>query len=202
MIFNDNYDKTLWLMLHSDIKCRKMVIDFINGIPSSLFEFIVDGLTRRHDDNKLGLLKELDDGNYKYSCKVDSDTEELFISRHLIINGNFEDVFMLKILPYDVLDGARKISLGSVIYMYRNHNNPYVWECDKVDYDLRKIASKLIVSVTRDYDIGIRTKYRIIDKSIIPSEVDFKDLQKEESIKGFMRKKKKTGDVLIDGGKL
>lgn len=202
MIFDNDYDKVLWLMLYSDVKSRKIVIDFINSIPSSLFEFIIDGLKKRSDNNKLGLFKEVDEGNYKYSFKINSDTGELFISRYLIIKGNFEDVFMLKILPYESVDRVKKTSLGSVIYMYRNHDNPYVWECDKVDYDVRNISSKLIVSVNRDYDVGIRTKYRIIDKSKIPNEVNFKNLQNKESVKEFMRKKKKTGAVLIDGGNL
>ena len=40
MIFDNDYDKALWLMLKADKKNRKMIAEFIRSIPSGLYEQI------------------------------------------------------------------------------------------------------------------------------------------------------------------
>ena len=94
MIFSDELDKSLFLIIKNDKRCRKEIIDFLQGIPKSLMKDLKNeilNIQNVYDD--IGeimypsLSKEyISKNNNIYSYKYDNDVDELLLLKRGIDN--------------------------------------------------------------------------------------------------------------------
>ena len=65
MIFNSEFDKSLWLMIKGDIKNRKKIVDFVKSIPYELILDIRDNLVEydKYKMDNIGI--DYDDREYR-----------------------------------------------------------------------------------------------------------------------------------------
>ena len=91
MIFSNNYDKILWLILKNDKINRERILEFIENIPLEFLENIKDSIREYEEyklDNCFSKKKKNFYGEYYIGCKylyhfnIDKDCDTLFVGRH------------------------------------------------------------------------------------------------------------------------
>lgn len=93
MIFSDELDKSLLIILKNDRKSRKEIIDFIQEIPDSLIKDLKNEIvfTQDIDDDEeiihpILSKKYISKNNNTYSYKYDNDVDELLLLKRGIDN--------------------------------------------------------------------------------------------------------------------
>ena len=101
MVFSDELDKSLYMILENDDNNRKLVCDFIKKIPNELYNEIMVGFDKieeyvNHDLSVFDISDDfcirgefIQDLIYKYSFIIDLLEDSLTVSREILIDDKF-----------------------------------------------------------------------------------------------------------------
>lgn len=204
MIINKTYDKSLWLMLCSDKLNRKKIVDFINSIPSELYNklrvslgFYVDkkrnfSITKNDELYKSFLSSEVrTTGDMRYWYTFDTKTGALNFGESIICDGEEYNTFCMTIYPLndDMLNDKKEYNdclVGEITNSYLdNYENEIVYF-----HLIRFSFCDIIVSSSRDkYN---KNKYRLIDMDNMPNNYTLSNLNNECNVKKLIRGKQKN----------
>lgn len=131
MIFNDNYDKSLFKIINSDKDNRERLLGFISNIPRDFLKVIQGELEK---DN-IFRYEYLGSDKNIYTCNK-GDDNILYISKLSNKNGFYFTDILLELKVYNMLDESKY--LGTVKYDYKNDNGMFSLECSEFNYYLDK----------------------------------------------------------------
>jgi len=127
MIFNSEFDKSLWLMIKGDIRNRKKIVDFIKSIPDELILSIRDSLVEYDKYKKENEGISYDDREYicfnkqiynkvgeLYSFNIDIRKDMLSITKSIYVMGAYYKNFSIELVNMD-----RNIDLSKIIEIGR-----------------------------------------------------------------------------------
>ena len=181
MIFSEELDKSLSLILESDKKNRDKIKYFIENIPASLFQQIYDKLEeyREYERGNLDIF-DLDDlclhgecnyydKRFKYSFVIDLVSNSLSINKSMLINGDYKDNTELTLYMgsrYNNVDIFGRQSIGS----FTNYVT-----MSKMEYDLINTLLGLMVEYScYDYNRnseGLK-KYKRVNTNTINGKLE------------------------------
>ena len=151
MIFSEELDKSLSLILESDKKNRDKIKCFIENIPASLFQQIYDKLEeyREYESRNLDIF-DLDDlclhgecnyydNRFKYSFVIDLVSNTLSIINCMLINGDYKDNTELTLYM-----GSRYNNVDVFGRQYVGSFTNYITK-SKIEYDLINTLLGLMV---------------------------------------------------------
>ena len=181
MIFDLQYDKTLWLMMSVNKNNRKKIISFIEAIPNKLIIKIKNSLNEYKNNKFYGiknktLYGELNvDGEYLYHYHVNCLTGELTLGRSIYQYGVYFSDFEIKINM--MIDDS--YNLGEVSFDYENViGNDGVFNGNKTTYTYVLIdlfSKKIVVSSKKDL-VGSEKRFKVVNW--IPEDYSMKDVHK------------------------
>ena len=181
MIFNEELDKSLCLMLESDKKNKEHIECFINSIPSEVYQQIYDKL-REYEEYECGKLDifELDnlclygecnyyEGRFKYSFVIDMVDNSLKITKNMLISGEYKDYAELTLCM-----GSRYNDVNVFGRQYIGSYTNYVTK-NKTEYNLISTLIGLMVEYScYDYkkmSEGFK-KYKRVNLDLILMELN------------------------------
>lgn len=130
MIFDKNFDRTLWLLIKSDRRNRGKIVDFIKSIPYEFILMIQEGLVEyekyKLENNEINF----DDREYRsfnnqiyngvgelYSYNIDTKKDVLSISKSIYIMGAYYRNFNIKLKNLsDIKDEFMMDDIGNLYY--------------------------------------------------------------------------------------
>lgn len=126
MIFNKEFDKSLLLILNGDNKNKKLILNFIDSIPITLYKKMLDGFVeykkQKEIDNiymleKEEIKSEMVIDNIKYYFVIDLIFNCLIVGRSSLKNGEYNKDFELALFSdssYNKLEVFDNQFLGSI----------------------------------------------------------------------------------------
>lgn len=193
MIFNEDFDRSLWLVLASDRYNREDIAKLIYNIPNELLQSIVIQLNEYNDSSR-----EIDD-SYKVMSKLDicANGDNCFyiieMNRYEInirVNcwfSDFDEVYELTLisLSKNNLDDVNSRYIGSYTY-----DNYFLLPNDSrnVDRQYNLISNVLFGLKFSKIDIGRYSK--LISLRKMPNDIIMSDLESRKSVKKLVRKRK------------
>ena len=204
MVFNKDYDMSLWLILSGNKKTRKMVADFIRDIPEELYQKIHKSLVMYEvydsdakdiflGDSDLLYLQEnvieCEDKLYWY-C-IDMITGTLQIRKTFVIDGDLMNtikfiLYPIKKVDYENLKNSENISLGILFDTFIAIDSNDISCSYSISFDLvKKLFGRLAVD---SFDYSLYRKYvNLVNVDMLPENFDLRDL----AVNNFVRRKKK-----------
>ena len=158
MIFNNEFDKSLWFMIKGDIKNRKKIVDFIKSIPYNLILDIRENLIEydKYKMDNIGI--DYDNRVYRsfnkqiyssigelYSFSIDVRNDILSITKSIYIMGAYYKNFSIELCNIDNL--SKLNSIGKLCYPVDGVNNLM-----NINYSIGDIGltNVLVSSVNKD----------------------------------------------------
>lgn len=147
MIFNKDYDMSLWLILSGDKEKRRMMASFIKELPEELLKSVREALKEFGDIDKQVFMGDTDitrDKSYWY-C-IDKDTETLEVGRSFVVSECEIENLHFILYParkeeFEMISRDSGIMLG-IFYDYFVGRYPdgemYTIDFDLESYDLVK----------------------------------------------------------------
>ena len=126
MIFNKEFDKPLWLILNGDNINKELILDFIDSIPASLYQQLLDAFLVYKEQMELDDIYILDReditgdfsvDNMKYYFIIDMIFNCLIVGRESLYNGEYVKDFELCLFSdslYNRLEVINNQYLGSI----------------------------------------------------------------------------------------
>lgn len=190
MIFNENYDKVLWLMLLGNKNNSERIIEFIKSIPDEFLPVIQNTIEeynkyRLENNSSLNVKNrcfngEFNDGReYIYCFSIDNESGLLLLGRCSYEYGVYFNDFEMKLSSYvdnNQIDIFSKQKLGEISFDYRHVNNGdvvYLGESTNYNYVLVKLPSKYLVLSYDDDMSCLKTRMNIVDN--IPNDYEIND---------------------------
>lgn len=183
MIFNKEFDKSLWLILKGDNDKKRMVLDLISSIPAPLYQQIVDALVKfcevREKDNIYILDREDINGefllneNYKYYFTLDMVLSCLIVGKKVLLRGEYQKIFELTLFSdasYNKVENFGEQYLGSIYQPYLN---------SAVNYELISTLLGMMV-VTRKPDC--LPMYKKVNINTIPNDITINELDENKRL--------------------
>lgn len=159
MIFNNNYDKSLYLILNNDKKNKDIVLDLLNNIPAYFLKTIQSALK---EDYKAYRFEYLGDDKKIYTCTKEEDNI-LYISRLSDKRGVYFTDLTLVLNPIDQIKLSKLYIpeyLGTIKYDYKCNNGVYSSECTEINYHIIKtnLGNHLDISSSKKHKIKVKIK--------------------------------------------
>ena len=126
MIFNKEFDKSLLLILNGDNKNKKLILDFIDSIPLSLYQEMLEGFVEYKKQMEIDNIYMLDRqdvkgevlvDNVKYYFVIDMIFNCLIVGRSSFKNGEYTKDIELTLFSdssYNRLEVFNNQFLGSI----------------------------------------------------------------------------------------
>lgn len=140
MIFNEELDKSLYLILESDSKNKSNIKCFVESIPDELYQKIYDKL-EEYKEYRLRHLDMFDledfflrdecnyyENRFKYSFVIDLVANSLSITRSMLVNGEYKDDYELTLCMgcrYNDVNISGRQSIGSFTNYITKINTEY-----------------------------------------------------------------------------
>lgn len=175
MIFNSEFDKSLWLMIKGDIKNRKKIVDFVKSIPYELILDIRDNLVEydKYKMDNIGI--DYDDREYRcfnkqiyssvgelYSYNIDVRRDILSITKSIYVMGAYYKNFSIDLININKdLNLKKTIDIGNVCYPVNGVGNFKV-----ISYGIRDIGLTNILVSSVNNDIYRFSGFVNVDKDI------------------------------------
>lgn len=165
-MFNQEFDRSLLMMLFSDKNNRRNIINFVKYIPNELYAkiFIQLDKYKKYEDNNIDILDreefclygEYVDDNIKYSFIIDMVQNSLTITQSSFIGDNLKKQYELVLFTdsrYNNIEFSGKQLLGSFL------------DCKndlKIEYELvsTRFGNKIVYS-----DNSIFKKYKRVNNT-------------------------------------
>ena len=200
MIFNEGYDKTLWLMLAGDKENRNKLVYFIRTMPEQIYNDILKMINYGAISNKhyiYPVVNEMlmEDGfEYFYRYGIVSDRLELYVSR-CNLDLNLVETFTLDLNVFDFEE------LMSVDFMDAIKIGSFSWTVDRLDYDMDSVVSsrnglsreyRLYKEMFNNIIVGngdLRTRVNYLSKC--PDDMHLDDFSTDKKVNGLVKKRKR-----------
>lgn len=195
MIFNSEFDKSLWLMFKGDIKNRKKIIEFIKSIPCELILAIRDSLIEydKYKMDNIGI--EFNNREYKcfnkqiYSCvgelysyNIDVRRDILSITKSIYAMGAYYKNFSIELVNINKDLNLSKINdVGAICYPIDE-----VGKFRKINYGFIDIGLSNVLLCSVNNDIYRFCGFVNVDKDV--------DLELDNNVGKLIRKKRNNGD--------
>ena len=200
MIFNNEFDKSLWLMMKSDIKNRKKIVDFIKSIPYELILSIRDNLIE-YDKYKIDNMG-IDFNNREYKCfnkqiyssvgelysfNIDVRRDTLSITKSIYVMGAYYKNFSIELMNINKNLNLSKINdIGVMCY-----STDGVGNLKKVNYGFMDMGLFNVLLSSVNNDIYRFCGFVNVDKDI--------DLELNNNVEKLIRiKKRNNGDEKLN----
>lgn len=179
MIFDLEYDKSLWMMLSVNRNNSEKIINFLESIPNELLVNIREKLNE-YKNNKFfndnnGMYGEVNkEDEYLYFFNIDVVTGELIIGKCIYQYGVYFNDFLLKI------NVNNDYKLGEISFDYVKEVSDkvlFTGDCTTYVYELVNLFSKKIIVSSN----GSKTRLGLVNS--MPDEYNMSDLHK------FVKKK-------------
>ena len=182
MIFDLEYDKSLWMMLSVNRNNSEKIISFLESIPNELLVNIREKLNEyknnkffNNNNNNNGMYGEVNkEDEYLYFFNIDVVTGELTIGKCIYQYGVYFNDFLLKI------NVNNDYKLGEISFDYIKEVSDKVLftsDCTTYVYELVNLFSKKIIVSSN----GSKTRFGLANS--MPDEYNMNDLNK------FVKKK-------------
>ena len=179
MIFDLEYDKSLWMMLSANRNNNEKIINFLESIPNELLVNIREKLNEYKNNkffnNNNGMYGEVNkEDEYLYFFNIDVATGELTIGKCIYQYGVYFNDFLLNI------NVNNDYKLGEISFDYIQEGSDKVFftgDCTTNVYELVNLFSKKIIVSSN----GSKTRFGLANS--IPDEYNMNDLHK------FVKKK-------------
>jgi hypothetical protein len=164
MIFDKDYDASLWFILKSDAKNRKEIVEFIKEIPEELLEKIKESINKAKKEEFDFQDEFLDyyscqsknDPHISFYFQLDEDNALTLIKSHTDENTK-EDLFELVLFPINkdfvkMLDFFEGEWLGTItnnIKTNRIDEKVGLIECDENEYNIYNTPIGNFISYSR-----------------------------------------------------
>lgn len=172
MIFDKEYDTSLWYMIKSDRKNRKAIINFIKEIPEDLLDRIQVALSKvkkgqlDYDsfNDEICMCKSEKDPNIEYYFDIDDIDMSLTLSKEFNDGKMGQQLFEIVLYPFD-LEEAKRLEyyeeepLGTIATDFETLKiNDYTQEvtCYETKYSLHNSPIGHFVSHTHEILNGKR----------------------------------------------
>jgi len=200
MVFNSEFDNTIWLILASDKKYREKIADFIYNIPEDLYKKICYQLElyrsgrdiRANEYTKVFRDKEWN--NYFYIVNIDSREIKISLKKWNSMGDKLEENISLSMYAVS-LEDLMNINLDNSLYIGSYHYNssgfvnPFgstlVVLGDECDYEIYE-NDELKVSISDD-----DSKLVNVDYKNKPQDFILSDLGDKHSVKCLVKGRKK-----------
>jgi len=206
MIFDENFDRALWLLVASNKKDSEKICEFINFIPDYIYNDIQKKLTEYYDCSKKVKKNIIYDGclvgndGYEYYIVVKVRSDKLYF-KVLRWKENIERIeeqynLILKEMYIDYLDNMKFGDIKGI--------GKYSYEINKINddgmdteeytrvYNLNKLAFGFVITSFKKR-VPKKVKYVNLFKNI-PKEIYIDDFSTEENINGLIKKRKRNID--------
>ena len=184
MIIDESYDKSLWIVTHSDKKNRDMIVDFINSIPDSLYTRIqasADMVSRckrenisysdRPEKELHGSVITKDKIMYWYL--IDPYNFGMTLGYSIFDGKDYDDMFEMTLYPYSQpeIDYYERSLMARVCDV---SNGGYSFAKDEVKYVMTKSKFGFIVCLLSSN----KPLYKRVNLAKVPQDIEFSDLRK------------------------
>lgn len=189
MIFNENFDRSLWMIIKNDRKNRDRIVHFIKSIPYELIIMIQEVLVE-YNKYRYFSKQVYDSIGDLYSFSIDSKDDILSITRSIYINGAYYSNFNIQLRCNDYNTNFMDVKpVGNISFCLdgRNANRGYAYlgNTKNVSYDVIDFSFTRVLRTSVNGDIykfcGIIDKTDDIDLSL-------------DKINGCLIKTKKIND--------
>ncbi len=189
MLFDKDYDASLWFILKSDKKNRKEIISFLKDMPGVFLERIresIDKIKRNEfdydcEDYDYFECTSRSDSNLIYYFQIDKDNA-LTITQTYKNESSNEDLFELMIFPVD-LESVKKIGyyegewLGTItnnLKTKRIADNTELIDCNENEYNIYNTPIGCFISYSRELFDGKKTLtiYKPLSTKKIPEDIE------------------------------
>ena len=159
MILDNNFDKSLWIMIKGDRKNRKRIVDFIKSIPYEFILMIQEGLTEyeKYKIENEGI--PINDREYEcfdnqmynnigelYSFNIDTKMDILTITKSIYILGSYYRNFNIKLININNDNKSMIRDIGSLCYPIDGVRN-----MQKINYSIEDIGlTNILISSNND----------------------------------------------------
>ena len=203
MIFNENYDRSLWLMLSDNN--REMIIDFVESLPASFCSEIQNAFNKlysiKNENLSIEDIPEIEfSGEYRtpgdvvYCYSIDYMTGALNLGEYIDDGEERYTKFEMSLYPLKK-DETKKMSnldmhlLGEIYYNhveYYENDEHYLISADVTDFNLVKLpfglssvcSSKTVPALKLNGRMlyQVRNKYNFVDTEMVPYDFDVSTL--------------------------
>jgi len=192
MIINESYDKSLWLVVHSDKKNRNMIIDFMNSIPDRLYDtmrMFANIACSCMKDNSFYLDKSnsiIARDGIMYWFRIDRDNFGLTLGYSVFDGHDYDVMFELTLYPFE--EEKIKSVKDNALFILGNVNGVEYSVSDEIEYVLKK--DKYGFEMCLLSSKKVRSKDVYLDK--IPGDMELSNLRKSNRLvlKRMLSKKK------------
>ena len=167
MLFEEDYDTALWLILKADKKNRKDITRFLLDMPGQVVDNIRAEIERVKNKEPEPSERPSDyynvvcdkDPNYFYNFQVDDADRCLRISKEYYDGEHLEDVFELMLFPVGVeyaklLENFEEEWLGTFTYNIKTQHSDKegsrLVDCKESEYNIHKTPIGHFVSYSRE----------------------------------------------------
>ena len=176
MLFDNNFDKTLWLLIKSDRRNRGKIIDFVKSIPDEFILMIQEGLVEYEKYKLENDCISFDDREYRcfdnqmynsmgelYSFNIDTKKDILSITKSIYILGAYYRNFNIKLKNLsNINDKSNMKDIGNMCYAIDGVGN-----LRKISYDIMNIGLTNVLISSSNNDI-----YRLCGVVEIDKDID------------------------------
>lgn len=204
MVFNEEFDRALWLVLASDVFNREDIASLVYNIPKELFKCIFEQL-KMYDVTKDNLdysfknfrkaFRENDGDNCFYNIEMNPEEINIKLNRWGSSGVSLEETVELCLVSLSVND-LLNINLEASTYIgnYSYHSSQF----------LTPESTVLLVDIKeKEYQIKADTPiglvmynseggkfFRIVNMKKMPSEMELSDLSSKRSVNKLVRTRK------------
>lgn len=205
MVFNEEFDRTIWIILASDKDNRFNIAEFIYNMPRELLEKIYNQLKLYSSDNDNKAMKsndfrkalrDKDGNNYFYTVDMDSQEIKINLKKWNSSSDKLEENIGLSLYAISIEDLTNieedfPLYIGNYHYNTSGFLNPFsstlVVLGDERDYEIfENTILGLKISVTDD-----NRTFRRVNIKNMPQDISLSDLGDRCSVNRLVRGRKK-----------
>lgn len=195
MIFNREFDSSLWMILNADKKYRTSIARIISSIPSGLLKRVQDELKKEIIDNSkekilTSAIRDIRGNTYMFKINISSNDLKIKLLAWNQFEDDSEYEYDIDLVKFNLEQFDDDISyIGSFFFEERYSSfllNSLIVNSDGLGYEIyENTDSKMVVQIS-----GNEVYDRIVDLTKLPSDFSQEDLSSKNSFKKLIRGKK------------
>lgn len=202
MIFNEYYDRALWLMLNSTEVSRGLLINFINCFDNKMFDFVRSFINKQEVDyqkDNISLVNHQQLLGDNYCLRVENNNGGLIIILNKWTNDKdcFEERYEVSLMSVPTIELMKTLKSGNNYigglnykssWMLEDEQEPFLLEeTDNIDFNFNKNLFGYFIEEVNSYN-NISKSYVNINK--MPDKIYPHYFKSESRLKRLVRKRK------------
>ncbi len=186
MIFDNDYDNSLWYIVKADKKNRKELVDFLKEIPEELFDIIrkaikeINGGYLEDTNDPISFRYKCKNSDFYYDCNIDSFDMGINIEKGIDDGKMGKPLFYMILYPTN-LEQLKEIEIGDEMWIGSISN---VANCEyladnmqqtdeiETEYNIRHLPIGYFVSCAKYSDKREYMYYKPISLKKIPNDLN------------------------------